>query len=279
MAALVNDCCHPRRRRRRCLQSRPLTPACTRTTPGWSQDSRSTRKEARQWLINALAALDLQEPGTKRRRFMQFLPGGAACRGAEHTPLALAALQLLFETAPAEVRPLLRALGLPCCQSSSILLYAAPLPDWFSVETSLHAGGSAGGPGCITAAPLLQIRPQARAAVVRSLQVRVRAPCICHAPELEALDGSGSTAGRWARTGLPTACAALPPTPWAPAAMRACAASASAPQRWRSMRWRTAPRCGACWSGRGGTRRRRWRWRSGPTTFANWMCRARCATC
>ena len=68
------------------------------------QDSRSNRKEARQWLINSTAGLELQDPGTQRRRFAQFLPGGAACRSKEHQALALAALQLLFESAPAEVR-------------------------------------------------------------------------------------------------------------------------------------------------------------------------------
>jgi hypothetical protein len=67
------------------------------------QDSRSNCNEARQWLINSIAGLELQDPGTQRRRFAQFLPGGAACRGKEHQALALAALQLLFESSPAEV--------------------------------------------------------------------------------------------------------------------------------------------------------------------------------
>ncbi|EFN58578.1 hypothetical protein CHLNCDRAFT_50380 [Chlorella variabilis] len=65
--------------------------------------SRSNSKEARQWLINSIAGLGIQHAATKRRRFTQFLPGGAACRGAEHQALGLAALQLLFEAAPAEV--------------------------------------------------------------------------------------------------------------------------------------------------------------------------------
>lgn len=68
------------------------------------QDSRSTRKEARQWLINSIAAVDLRHAATKCPRFSQFLPGGATCRGAEHAALGQAALQLLFEAAPAEVR-------------------------------------------------------------------------------------------------------------------------------------------------------------------------------
>ena len=69
------------------------------------QESRSNRKEARQWLINSIAALDLQDTATKRRRFTQFLPGGAACRGAEHEAVGRAMLQLLFDAAPGEVRP------------------------------------------------------------------------------------------------------------------------------------------------------------------------------
>ncbi|PRW56173.1 hypothetical protein C2E21_5142 [Chlorella sorokiniana] len=66
-------------------------------------ESRSNRKEARQWLINSIAGLDLTDAATKRRRFAQFLPGGAACRGAEHRQVAEAMLQLLFDAAPAEV--------------------------------------------------------------------------------------------------------------------------------------------------------------------------------
>ena len=68
-----------------------------------SQEPRSNRKEARQWLINSIADLDLSDAATKQRRFVQFLPGGAACRGAEHRQVAEAMLQLLFEAAPAEV--------------------------------------------------------------------------------------------------------------------------------------------------------------------------------
>lgn len=67
------------------------------------QESRSNRKESRQWLVNSMAGLDLGDAATKRRRFAQFLPGGAACRGAEHRQVAEGMLQLLFEAAPAEV--------------------------------------------------------------------------------------------------------------------------------------------------------------------------------
>ncbi|KAI7843991.1 hypothetical protein COHA_002529 [Chlorella ohadii] len=70
-------------------------------------EPRSNRKEARQWLINSIADLDLSDAATKQRRFVQFLPGGAACRGAEHRQVAEAMLQLLFEAAPAEVGALI----------------------------------------------------------------------------------------------------------------------------------------------------------------------------
>lgn len=73
-------------------------PLCSRV-----QESRSNRKESRQWLVNSIAGLDLGDAATKRRRFAQFLPGGAACRGAEHRQVAEGMLQLLFESAPAEV--------------------------------------------------------------------------------------------------------------------------------------------------------------------------------
>ena len=84
----------------------PPGPAATvlSTIPLLSQGSRSGSKEARQWLLNSIAALDLQDTSTKRRRFAQFLPRGAACHGAEHAPLCRAMLQLLFEAAPTEVR-------------------------------------------------------------------------------------------------------------------------------------------------------------------------------
>lgn len=71
------------------------------------QESRSNRKEVRQWLINTLAGLNIENRTTRRRRFAQFLPGGAACRGAEHQAIGQAVLQLLFEAAPAEVGALI----------------------------------------------------------------------------------------------------------------------------------------------------------------------------
>lgn len=71
------------------------------------QASRSGFKEARQWLINSIAALDIQDPGTRRRRFTQYLPHGSAHRGAEHRAVCQAMLQLLFEAAPGEVGALL----------------------------------------------------------------------------------------------------------------------------------------------------------------------------
>jgi hypothetical protein len=71
------------------------------------QESRSNRKEVRQWLINTLAGLNIENRTTRRRRFAQFLPGGAACRGAEHQAIGQAMLQLLFEAAPAEVGALI----------------------------------------------------------------------------------------------------------------------------------------------------------------------------
>ncbi|KAI3436602.1 hypothetical protein D9Q98_006019 [Chlorella vulgaris] len=70
-------------------------------------ESRSNRKEVRQWLINTLAGLNIENRTTRRRRFAQFLPGGAACRGAEHQAIGQAVLQLLFEAAPAEVGALI----------------------------------------------------------------------------------------------------------------------------------------------------------------------------
>lgn len=68
-----------------------------------AQASRSTSKEARQWLFSSIAELELTDPATKRSRFDQFMPGGPACRGKEHEPLALGLLQLLAEADPAEV--------------------------------------------------------------------------------------------------------------------------------------------------------------------------------
>ena len=67
------------------------------------QDSRSNRKEARQWLINAIAGLEIQDAATRRQRFTQFLPGSTACRTREHQAIGQAMLQLLFEAAPGEV--------------------------------------------------------------------------------------------------------------------------------------------------------------------------------
>ncbi|KAL4457615.1 hypothetical protein ABPG75_012480 [Micractinium tetrahymenae] len=65
--------------------------------------SRSASTEARQWLLNSIAALELTDAATKRSRFDQFLPGGAACRCKEHEPLVLGLLQLAAEAAPREV--------------------------------------------------------------------------------------------------------------------------------------------------------------------------------
>lgn len=92
-----------------------------------SQEPRSNRKEARQWLINSIADLDLSDAATKQRRFVQFLPGGAACRGAEHRQVAEAMLQLLFEAVPAEVGTEWnhRCCRLTCAWHSLIAAYPA----------------------------------------------------------------------------------------------------------------------------------------------------------
>ena len=84
--------------------ARPPAAAPTARTPHVMQGARSTRKEARQWLLNALAGLEVGDPATQRRRWARFLPGGAACRDAAHAAVAAAMLQLLFEASPGEVR-------------------------------------------------------------------------------------------------------------------------------------------------------------------------------
>lgn len=91
--------------------------------------SRSGSKEARQWLTNSIAGLELSDAATKRRRFTQYLPGGTACRGAEHATLGRAMLQLLFESHPAEV-------GALVAQDASLLRHffkadPARVPLWF----------------------------------------------------------------------------------------------------------------------------------------------------
>ena len=71
------------------------------------QTSRTNRAQAEQWLVNTLAGLFITSPGTKRRRFCQFLPGGSDCRGGEHAAFSRAVLGLLLEAEPAQVCQLL----------------------------------------------------------------------------------------------------------------------------------------------------------------------------
>lgn len=48
------------------------------------QAYRSNQKEAKSWLLNAIASLDIQDPGIKRRKFAQFLPGGSLFDKGQH---------------------------------------------------------------------------------------------------------------------------------------------------------------------------------------------------
>ena len=101
--------------------------------------ARSNRAATAAGLINALAALPVQDPRLKRLRLAQFLPGGSACRGAEHEPLARALLALLFDARPALAGALL-------ADSSPALVRAffdrkrGCVPAWFG-----DFGGGGGG--------------------------------------------------------------------------------------------------------------------------------------
>ena len=89
-----------------------------------AQATRGTSQEAKAWLINAIAALGVRDPGLRRRKFAQFLPGGSAYDRDAHAEFAAQLLQGLFADEPQKVCrdhvqacELVRGSGVPlfCC--------------------------------------------------------------------------------------------------------------------------------------------------------------------